>query len=68
MGAYAVPSNQPFIAKKPLKTKRARGQIDVLMELVSNAHLETNTETGEMQLVKNGVVVGTFKEEETENE
>lgn len=66
MGAYAVPSNQPFIAKNPLKRKRNKGRIDMLMELVSDAHLETNTDTGEMQLIKNGVVVGTFRDEDTE--
>lgn len=68
MGAYAVPSNQPFITKKPLKTKRKRGRIDELMELISDAHLETDKETGNMQLIKNGVVIGTFKDDEAEDE
>lgn len=68
MGAYATYSNQPFIARKPLKTKRQRGRIDEIMELISGAHLETNPETGNMQLVRDNTIIGTFTEEETENE
>lgn len=68
MGAYAIYSDKPFIAKGKIKTKRKRGRIDELMELVSDARLETNKETGNIQLVKNGVVIGTFRDDETEDE
>lgn len=66
MGAYAVPSKQPFIAKGPIKTKRKRGQIDDLMELVKGSHLETDEITGELKLMRNGETLGVFKDEDEE--
>lgn len=68
MGAYAVPSNQPFIAKGPLKRKRERGFLDETMELIKGAHIEIDENTGEHRLMRGNEVIGKFIDEEEENE
>lgn len=64
MGAYAVPSKQPFIAKGPIKTKRKRGQIDDLMEFIEGTHIEEDTTTGEIRLMRGDELVGVFTEDD----
>lgn len=66
MGAYAVPSKQPFIAKGPIKTKRKRGRIDDLMEMVKNSYLEKDEETGNLKLMRDGETLGVFTEDDEE--
>lgn len=63
MGAYAVPSKQPFITSKPLKTKRKRGRIEEIMKLMDGAHFEIDAETGEHRLMRGDEVIGVFKED-----
>lgn len=64
MGAYAVPSKQPFIAKGPIKTKRKRGRIDDLMEFLEGTRIEEDTETGEIKLMRGDELVGVFTEDD----
>ncbi|MDE6833046.1 MAG: hypothetical protein K2J39_02175 [Ruminococcus sp.] len=66
MGAYAVPSNQPFIAKGELKTKRKPGRLEEMTALLANTHIEKN-EKGEFVLMRGDKLVGVFKDEEEEN-
>jgi hypothetical protein len=67
MGAYAVPSNQPFIVKGPLKTKRERGRLEEMMDFFKDTSLSTDEETGELLLMRGNEIVGKFVDEE-ENE
>lgn len=64
MGAYAVPSKQPFIAKEPIKTKRKRGRIDDLMEFFEGTRIEEDTATGEIRLMRGDELVGVFTEDD----
>ena len=64
MGAYAVPSKQPFIAKGPIKTKRKRGRIDDLMEFFEGTRIEEDTATGEIRLMRGDELVGVFTEDD----
>lgn len=64
MGAYAVPSKQPFIAKKPIVTKRKRGRIDDLMEFFDGTRIEEDTTTGEIRLMRGDELVGVFTEDD----
>lgn len=64
MGAYAVPSKQPFTAKGPIKTKRKRGRIDDLMEFFEGTHIEEDTTTGEIRLMRGDELVGVFTEDD----
>ena len=66
MGAYAVPSRQPFIARKPIKTKRKRGNIDALMEFFEGTNI-TENEAGEIVLMRGDEVLGVFTEDEDNN-
>lgn len=68
MGAYATYSNQPFIARKPLKTKRQRGRLEEMMEFFKNTSLSTDENTGELRLMRGNEVVGIFVDEDEENE
>ena len=61
MGAYAVYSDKPFIAKGEIKTKRKRER---LMELVRGAYLETNKATGDIKLMRDDKTLGVFKDED----
>lgn len=64
MGAYAIPSKQPFIAKGPIKTKRKHGRIDDLMEFFEGTRIEEDTATGEIRLMRGDELVGVFTEDD----
>lgn len=70
MGAYAVPSNQPFIAKKPLKTKRKRTayqtEMENLLTLLSGAEMEVDEKTHDIRYIRDGKIVAVFKDDENE--
>ncbi len=68
MGAYAVPSNQPFIAKGKLKTKRKRGRIDELMKLMNETDINFDSVTGNAVVMRGDEVVGVFKDEDEDEE
>lgn len=72
MGAYAVPSNQPFVTKKPLKTKRQRTayqiEMENLLELLKGAELQIDKETMNIRYVRDGKTVAVFKDEDDESE
>lgn len=53
MGAYAIYSDKPFIAKGKIKTKRKRGRIDELMELVKDSHIEIDEKNQTFEIIKN---------------
>ena len=70
MGAYAVPSNQPFIAKKPLKTKRKRtayqAEMENLLEFLKGAKMEVDKETNDIRYIRDGKIIAEFKDDENE--
>ncbi|MBR0483241.1 MAG: hypothetical protein IJJ69_00500 [Oscillospiraceae bacterium] len=70
MGAFAIPSNKPFIARKPLKTKRKRtayqAELENLLALLKDAEMEIDKETNDIRYVRNGEVVAVFKDDENE--
>lgn len=70
MGAYAVPSNQPFRTSKPLKMKRKRtthqAELDSLLELISGAEMEIDKETNDIRYIRDGKVVAVFKDDDNE--
>ena len=63
MGAYAIYSDKPFRTNGKIQTKRKRGRIDDLMEMVKGAYLETDKKTGDIKLMRNGETLGVFKDE-----
>ena len=70
MGAYAVPSKQPFVARKPLQTKRKRTshqeELDSLFELISGAEMEIDKETNDIRYIRDGKVVAVFRDDDNE--
>lgn len=64
MGAYAIYSDKPFRTNSKIQTKRKRGRIDDLMEMVKGAYLETDKKTGDIKLMRNGETLGVFKDED----
>lgn len=63
MGAYAEPSNQPFMTDKPLKTKRKRGRIDDLMELMNGKRIDIDPKTNKLVLMQEDKVIAVFDED-----
>ena len=68
MGAYAVPSNQPFIAKGTLKTKRKRTshreQIENLFEHLVGAETKIDEKTKDIIFIRDGKVIAVFKDDD----
>jgi hypothetical protein len=69
MGAYAVPSNQPFIAKQPIKTKRQKTshqkETENLLELLKGAEMKVDSKTKDIIYIRDGKVIAVFKDDET---
>ena len=64
MGAYAVPSNQPFVAKKPIRTKRKPGVLEEKMKFFNGTQISLDEKTGELVLKRDNKVIGVFTEED----
>ncbi|MDE6101840.1 MAG: hypothetical protein K2F73_02530 [Ruminococcus sp.] len=67
MGAYAVPSNQPFIAKGELKTKRKPGRLEECTKFFEGTKICLDNTTGKFVVIRGEEVVGVFKEEDEED-
>lgn len=52
MGAYAIYSDKPFRTNGEIKTKRKRGRIDDLMELIKDSHIEIDEKNQTFEIVK----------------
>ncbi len=72
MGAYAVPSKQPFVAMKPLQTKRKRTpyqeELDNLFELISDAEMEIDEKTNDIRYIRDGKIAAAFKDDDVAND
>ncbi|MCM1507015.1 MAG: hypothetical protein NC177_07775 [Ruminococcus flavefaciens] len=64
MGAYAVPSNQPFVAKGEIKRKRKPGRLEELTEFLKGTDIHFDSATGNAVLMRGDEVVGVFKDED----
>lgn len=55
MGAYAIYSNKPFRTNGKIQTRRKRGRIDDLMELIKDSHIVIDEKNQTFDIIKNDV-------------
>lgn len=55
MGAYAIYSDKPFRTNGKIQTKRKRGRIDDLMELIKDSHIVIDEKNQTFDIIKNDV-------------
>ncbi len=55
MGAYAIYSDRPFRTNGKIQTRRKRGRIDDLMELIKDSHIVIDEKNQTFDIIKNDV-------------
>ena len=55
MGAYAIYSDKPFRTNGKIQTRRKRGRIDDLMELIKDSHIVIDEKNQTFDIIKNDV-------------
>ena len=55
MGAYAIYSDKPFRTNGKIQTRRKRGHIDDLMELIKDSHIVIDEKNQTFDIIKNDV-------------